>query len=73
MPAMHRRAKKKFPNILLFGAAFQTTLCYGEVICLPIYALLAHFMGIHVFTVIFSMSIVGTFLCVRFVAKQQSD
>lgn len=60
---MHAHARDKHPKqILLFGAAWQMSLCFGELLVLSIYSLLAYFMGIDVFYVTCVVAVFGMWL-----------
>ena len=49
---IHAHARKQHANhLMLFGAGWQMSLCFGELLILPLYALLAYFIGINVFYV----------------------
>jgi len=69
---MHAHAREKYPNkIMLFGAGWQMLLCFGMFLVLPIYGLLAYFIGINVFYVSCVFAIVGI-LMVNNYFKQQA-
>lgn len=61
--AIHNKARKTDgQNILLFGTGWQMGLCIGELVTLPIYALLSVFIGINVFYVACACAVVGMWM-----------
>lgn len=64
---IHAHARKTFPKqLMLMGAGYQMALCLGELLVLPIYALLSYFMGFHIFTVSCIMAAFGVWLAGRY-------
>jgi MFS family permease len=64
----YRNGKK---HLLLYGAGMQMTLCFFELLVLPLYALLSVWMGASVLYLAFLMSAVGVFLCAWFFWKTE--
>ncbi|MGB1540190.1 MAG: hypothetical protein ACPG80_04460, partial [Rickettsiales bacterium] len=64
---MHRHAKDKHPDrLMLFGAAWQMALCFGEILVLPLYALLAYFIGMNVFYLSCAAAVGGIWMVHRY-------
>jgi MFS family permease len=70
--SMHTQARGKFPKeIMLFGTGWQMALCFGELLTLPVYALIAHFIGESVFYITFIGGIIGIWLMNHGLEKQR--
>ena len=65
--AIHAYARQHHGhNIVLFGAGWQMALCFGELLVLPIYALLACFIGTYVFYIAFAAAVFGVYMMRRY-------
>jgi len=63
----HSYARKHYKNdVLLFGAGWQMSLCFGELFVLPLYGLLAYFIGLNIFYVAFALGIIGVWIVNRY-------
>lgn len=59
----HQSVRNNLGNkALLFGAAWQMSLCFGELLVLPLYGLLAYFIGTNVFYVTFIGAALGVWI-----------
>jgi len=71
--AMHNYAREKYPNkIMLFGASWQMLLCFGELLILPLYGLLAYFIGINVFYVSCVFAVLGIFMVNHYFQREHN-
>jgi type IV secretory pathway TrbD component len=63
IPHIHLRIREeKIDNILLFGTCWQMALCFGELLVLPIFGLMAYFIGMNVFYVSCATGCVGLYM-----------
>lgn len=72
--SMHMYAREKYPGrVLLFGSGWQMALCFGELFVLPLYGLLAYFIGTDVFYVSFVFAALGMAVVYDYCRKALKD
>ncbi len=68
---IHTHIRSNYPNnIMLFGTGWQMALCFGELLVLPLYALLSYFIGINIFYVSCVIASIGIWIINDYFRKE---
>lgn len=69
---LHKKFKNGQAHLLIYGAGMQMTLCFFELLILPIYALLAFTFGANVYYLIFLGSMIGAYISAYYFWKEKN-
>lgn len=73
-PHIHRHGRDTYKeNLIIFGAGWQMALCFGEVLVLPLYALLAYFIGMNIFYVSIICASIGLWMILHHATSVQKE